>query len=237
MAEETETPDVAERGAGGASLDRRLYAQLLVFRGAGEIAPLCAALESVGVEGVLYADAHVPDGVGVLAMSEDPAFFVGPLREALAAPPFSGLTLDPSRTILGRSYAVGYERDLEETLLARPRRHALDPERPWAIWYPLRRSAGFERLPAEEKRAILGEHGTIGRSFAEAGLAVDVRLACHGLDRDDNDFAIGLMGRALHPLSALVQRMRATRQTAEHLSRLGPFFVGHVRWRSGSADG
>ena len=50
-------------------------------------------------------------------------------------------------------------------------------------------------------------------AFGAADYAHDVRLACHGLDRDDNDFVIGLIGKDLFPLSALVQAMRKTQQT------------------------
>jgi chlorite dismutase len=60
----------------------------------------------------------------------------------------------------------------------------------------------------------------------------DVRLACFGLDRDDNDFVIGLIGKELHPLSAVVQAMRNTQQTSRYLDRLGPFFVGRAIWQS-----
>ena len=57
---------------------------------------------------------------------------------------------------------------------------------------------------------ILMEHAGIGRAFGRAGLGYDVRLACHGLDKNDNDFVIGLLGGELHPLSVIVQRMRKT---------------------------
>src|SRR5262249_45576731 len=58
--------------------------------------------------------------------------------------------------------------------------------------------------------------------------AHDIRLACHGLDKDDNDFVVGLIGKELFPLSAIVQAMRKTQQTALYLERLGPFFVGRA---------
>ena len=69
-------------------------------------------------------------------------------------------------------------------------------------------------------------------AFGRAGLGHDIRLACHGLDKWDNDFVVGLLGPELHPLSIIVQRMRKTRQTSLHLERLGPFFVGRVAWQS-----
>ena len=78
-------------------------------------------------------------------------------------------------------------------------------------------------------------HGTVRLREGElplAGVRVDIRLACHGLDAKDNEFVIGLVGKALHPLSHLVQTMRKTRQTSEYISQMGPFFVGHVVARS-----
>jgi chlorite dismutase len=77
------------------------------------------------------------------------------------------------------------------------------------------------------------EHGTIGKSYAAADLAHDVRLACHGLDANDNEFVIGLIGKSLHPLSHIVQRMRSTRQTSEFINQMGPFFVGRAALRNG----
>jgi chlorite dismutase len=134
--------------------------------------------------------------------------------------------------MLGRTYALGYEPDLEETLIHRPRRTVLNPDWRWAIWYPLRRSGKFVQLSDQEQRTILAEHGAIGMTFGAGDYAHDVRLACHGLDRDDNDFVIGLIGKDLFPLSALVQAMRKTQQTALYLDRLGPFFIGRAIWQS-----
>jgi len=102
---------------------------------------------------------------------------------------------------------------------------------PWAIWYPLRRRGAFMQLSADEQRKILMEHGSIGRSFGEADYAHDIRLACHGLDTNDNDFVIGLTGKQLYPLSAIVQAMRITVQTSQYIERLGPFFVGKAVWQ------
>jgi chlorite dismutase len=76
------------------------------------------------------------------------------------------------------------------------------------VYYPLRRSGRFAQLPADEQRVILAEHGAIGMSFGAGDYAHDIRLACHGLDKDDNDFVIGLIGKELFPLSAIVQTMR-----------------------------
>lgn len=223
--------DVREHGANQQTSTRRLYMQLQAFGDCDDPKRLTGALERARVEGVLYADAADPLGVAVLGIAEDPAFFVGRWRELLGTEPFLGLRRKPEFTMFGRTYASGFETDLADWLLARPRRTALGPEWPWAIWYPLRRTGTFARLTPQEQGAILKEHAALGRTYGEADLAHDVRLACHGLDTHDNDFLIGLVGRELHPLSHLVQTMRRTAQTSEFIQTLGPFFVGHVLWR------
>ena len=228
--------DVAEHGRSAdgetTSLDRRLYMQLHAYCGARDTNALVTALEGAGITGTLYEDVNDPTGVALLTVSEDPEAFVSEHRAFLQAAPFSELDPKPELTMLGRTYAIGYEQDLEETLVERPRRRVLDPALPWAIWYPLRRSGSFEQLSRREQDTILMEHGGIGMAFGRAGLGYDIRLACHGLDRDDSDFVVGLLGPELHPLSIIVQRMRKTKQTSLHLERLGPFFVGRKAWSS-----
>lgn len=229
---ETTRVDVQERGANQQASDRRLFMQLQAFGACLDPKPLVRALESSRIEAVLYQDVNDPRGVGVLAMSEDPAFFVHGLREVLNAEPFAGLALKAELTMLGRTYASGFEQDLEEWLLRRPRRTALNPAWPWGIWYPLRRTGAFARLSPQEQGAIIREHSVLGRAYGDADLAHDVRLACHGLDAHDNDFVIGLVGKDLHPLSHLVQTMRKTAQTSQYIQTLGPFFIGHALWQS-----
>lgn len=224
--------DVRERGANQQRVDRRLFVQLQAFGGCTDAKPLVRALETARLETVLYQDVNDPRGVAVLGMSEDPTFFVGPLRDLLNAGPFGELTLKPDLTMLGRTYASGFEADLDEWLLRRPRRTALNPAWPWSIWYPLRRTGAFARLSAQEQGTIIREHSVLGRAYGDADLAHDVRLACHGLDTHDNDFVIGLVGRDLHPLSHLVHAMRKTVQTSQYIQALGPFFVGHALWQS-----
>jgi chlorite dismutase len=234
--EEREGADVAEHGRSAdgevTSLDRRLYMQLHAYGGARDSAALISALEAASLASVLYEDVNDPTGVALLTLSEAPEAFVAEHRGFLPSSPFADLAPKPELTMLGRTYAIGYEQDLEETLVVRPRGRVLDPALPWAIWYPLRRAGSFEQLSRREQDTVLMEHGGVGMAFGRAGLGYDIRLACHGLDRDDNDFVVGLLGPELHPLSIIVQRMRKTKQTSLHLERLGPFFVGRVAWQS-----
>jgi hypothetical protein len=233
---ESEKLDIVERGrardGSGVTSNRRLFMQLVAYGGSGDTTALVNALESNGIAGALYEDVNDPHGVALLTFSENPAYFVDDVRAFLRRAPFAELVPKPEYTMFGRTYALGYEPDLEDTLIRRPIKRALDPKLSWAIWYPLRRGGSFEQLPHKEQMAILMEHGSVGRAYGEAGYAHDVRLACHGLDKNDNDFLIGLLGPELFPLSSCVQRMRRTRQTSLHLERLGPFFVGRVAWQS-----
>ena len=231
-----EPPDISEKGGmkngQPQRSNERLFMQFLAFGGCTDSTPLVKALSAAPLTTVLYEDVNDPRGVAIVTLSQDPAEFVGPLRTVLNAPPFAALTQKPEYTMLGRTYSLGYEPDLTETLLDRPRRTVLTPAWNWSVWYPLRRSGRFAQLPVEEQRVILAEHGAIGMSFGVADYAHDIRLACHGLDKDDNDFIVGLIGKELYPLSRVVQDMRRTQQTALYLERLGPFFVGRAVYQS-----
>lgn len=212
--------------------DRRLFMQFLAFGECADTAAVTTAFSRSGVAGAVYEDINDPRGLGVLTLSEDPGEFVARVRPLLNGGPFASLVQKPEYTMLGRTYGLGYEPDLMDVLLHRPRRTVLNAEWPWAVWYPLRRSGRFAQLPEQEQRVILAEHGTIGRSFGAADLAHDIRLACHGLDKNDNDFIVGLIGKELYPLSAIVQTMRDTQQTSLYLERLGPFFIGRAVYQS-----
>jgi chlorite dismutase len=212
--------------------NRRMFMQLLVFElPANEIEAkvkeLTTALESSGIGGVIYADTMDPRALGLLTWSEDPSTFVRDVR-----PLFTGIlanaTMRPDFAMIGRTYALGHEPELLHWLLEHPVKNALNPETPWHVWYPLRRSGAFARLDPQDVSSMMREHGAIGHAYGQAGLGHDIRLACHGLDAKDNEFVIGLVGKELHPLSHLVQSMRKTRQTSEYIVQMGPFFVGYA---------
>ncbi|MEM9790625.1 MAG: chlorite dismutase family protein [Planctomycetota bacterium] len=220
-----DAPDLSEHGARGETSERRLFMRLIVVDGGVSTDAVAEALRKAGAEGCVYTDAHRPGGVGVLTIHEDPAALIERVDPALVGV-IESARVRPEMTMLGRSYALGHEPDLNDTLIERPRRHAHLPDCPWAVWYPLRRSGAFARLDREEQMAILREHGTIGMAYGQNGLAHDIRLASHGLDPHDNDFTVGLVAPELATISKLVEAMRPTVQTSTYLERLGPFFVG-----------
>ncbi len=234
MAERTgrariEPPDLDEKGGlrngEPQRSSTRLFMRLLAYGEAPPAREVSAALAAAGLEAVVYEDLNDPTGIAILGLSEAPDAFIDTFLPAIRRAVQSARQKH-ELTMFGRTYAIGYEPDLQDTLTGRPRRTVLNPEWKWAVWYPLRRNGAFARLTEEEQRRILAEHGTIGMAFGSADYAHDIRLACHGLDQNDNDFVIGLIGKELFPLSAVVQSMRKTQQTALYLDRLGPFFIG-----------
>lgn len=219
-----------------ATLNRRLFMQFLAFGDCHDVDPLIKALDESDLDAVLYLDVNDPQGVGFLTYHEDPTHFVTTVRGFLNREPFSSLKAKLEYTMLGRTYSIGYERNLEHVLVHRSGQRVCNPEWPWAIWYPLRRKGSFEQLTREQQMKLLGEHGTIGRAYGAADYGHDIRLACHGLDKNDNEFVVGLLGKELFPLSSIVQAMRKTQQTSTHMEKMGPFFIGKAIWQRNRAE-
>lgn len=235
-ASEEDKLDMLEHGAtkGGVpqTSNRRSYFQLQVFTECFDVQKVIDAVAKSGLLSVVYRDVLDPRGVGLLFMNEHPDVFVKDVRTLLTSSVFSALTPRPEMTMFGRTYALGREQDLEDWLLKKFQRNALNPAYPWAVWYPLRRKPEFAALERHEQGKILAEHGNLGRLYGEAGLGQDIRLNSFGIDAHDNEFVIGLVGPELYPLSRLVQDMRKTQQTIKFIQNLGPFFIGHKAWQS-----
>ena len=235
-----EALDLREKGAAKngqiQTTDRRMYFQLLCFTGASQSKTLLKKLKASKLDSVLYRDLNDPYGVGVLLMSEKPERFISEGSKIFSSKPFKKLIPKPELTMLGRTYSSGREQDLEDWMLNKYRRNALNSHWPWAVWYPLRRKPEFALLTREEQGKILMEHAMLGQSYGMSNFAYDVRLSCYGLDKNDNEFVIGLVGTDLYPLSRLIQDMRKTQQTSKYIQNLGPFFVGNVLWQSTYKD-
>lgn len=235
-APKAEAPDVNEYGAEKNGVrqqtSKRLFMQLLVYTGCSDPQKAASALRASGLESVLYLDVNDPKGIGVLFMGEDPSIFTDRVRKILTQKPFSQYIARQEFTMLGRTYSTGFEQDLEDWILQKPRRNAFNESLNWVVWYPLRRKGEFETLPKEEQRAALMEHAKLGMAYGQADLAHDIRLACHGIDKSDNEFVLGLLAHDLGVISKLVQDMRKTQQTSRYIQSMGPFFVGKVFFRN-----
>ncbi|MEM1294739.1 MAG: chlorite dismutase family protein [Verrucomicrobiota bacterium] len=213
------------------AIDRRLFMQLQVFSGVDRDAAV-DAMKSAKTPGVAYADLNDPRGIGVLLWDEDPLALSQQASETYSSEAFANASLRPEFTMLGRTYAFGREDDVTYWLTQRPIDSATFPDRPWAVWYPLRRKPEFYRLPRAEQAEMLREHGIIGHHYGSSGYATDIRLECFGMDANDNEFVLGLLSDRLYWLSRLVKDMRGTKQTGEFMNSLGPFFVGHTIYQS-----
>ncbi|MGE0704847.1 MAG: hypothetical protein AB7P22_13010, partial [Vicinamibacterales bacterium] len=149
-----EPPDLAEKGGvkngEPQRLNERLFMQLLAFGGCTDSRPLADALAASGLTAVLYEDIADPRGVALLTLDQDPNVFIDRLRPLLNRAPFYSLQQKPGLTMLGRTNSIGYEPDLREVLLERPKRTDLNPAWNWAVWNPLRRNGRFAQLPPEE---------------------------------------------------------------------------------------
>lgn len=224
--------DLAERGRDAEGnlikFDQRLFMQFTAYRRAN-VSAVANRFAEGNIQAVIYQDINDPHGCGVLAYCQDPGYLIDTIQTVTSTPEAG--ELQDEFTMLGRTYSIGYESDLNEVLINRPCQRVCDPATPWAVYYPVRRHGSFEQQPLGEQKKMLMEHGGIGHAFGKAGFATDIRLAGHGLNKDDNDFIIGLLGKELFPLSALVQRMRRTRQTSEFIEKMGPFFIGRAIWQ------
>ncbi len=226
--------DLSEKGRSAegkpVALDRRLFMQFMVYRNVN-IDLLVEQFENISAQAVIYQDLSDSKSIGIMVYCENPSYIVDQIQPILNRTELAEMEYREEFTMVGRTYSIGYEADLEDVLISRPARRICDKATPWAVYYPVRRSGSFERQPREEQRKMLMEHGGIGHAYGKAGFATDIRLAGHGLNKDDNDFIIGLLGQELFPLSALVQHMRRTRQTSEFIEKMGPFFVGRALWQ------
>jgi chlorite dismutase len=97
--------------------------------------------------------------------------------------------------MLGRTYAIGYEPDLPEAIPPPAAPHGAQHGLAVGGVVPAAPKRTVRAAPSEEQRVILAEHGAIGMSFGAADYAHDVRLACYGLDKSDNDFVIRPAGQ------------------------------------------
>ncbi len=131
-APQKEALDINEKGSPRAGVpqttNRRLYLQLQVYGNCKNSESLIHSLRTSGLESVLYADVNDPQGVAILFLTEDPSSLVTQSRKLLQSEPFASLTHKPEMTMLGRTYSTGREADLENWLLMKPRRNALNPD-------------------------------------------------------------------------------------------------------------
>ena len=140
MAEQMPPLDLSEKGKDKdgqvISLDRRLYMQFMAYGHCTDTSAIIDAMQSANIAGALYLDLNDPQGIGLVTLSEDPNHFMTDVRDLLNSAAFAGLQSKPEFAMFGRTYAIGYENDLEEAIIDRPTKKVVNPDLRWAIWYP-----------------------------------------------------------------------------------------------------
>ena len=234
--------DLSEHGTSSdgtpETLDKRLFVQLLVFDiepSSGPRAMVSALSRRLGekrIEAVIYADVNDPRGIGRLTWAEDPSQILDQVHPLLGGKRFAALTPRPGWVMLGRTSGPGGDEGLENWLIERPRNTILREDLTWAAWFPLRRTGEFNLMAEKDRGAIIKEQQDLVKNYGAADLVHHVRLACHGMDAEDNDTVVGLAASSLHPISHLVQAMRGTKGASSYTLKMGPFFVGRKIWQN-----
>lgn len=92
----------------------------------------------------------------------------------------------------------------------------------WLTVYPFVRSYEWYLLPTEERRAMLGEHGRKGRTFASV---LSNTVAAFALN--DYEWILGLEADDLTELVDLMRHLRET-EARRHVREEIPFFTGRL---------
>ncbi len=96
------------------------------------------------------------------------------------------------------------------------------PAQEWLTVYPFVRSRRWYLLPEEERRAMLVEHGMMGRAYP-AVLSNTVAAFALG----DFEWILALEAPVLHDLVDLMRHLRAS-QARRHVRLETPFFTGRL---------
>lgn len=94
------------------------------------------------------------------------------------------------------------------------------PAQDWAVVYPFVRSYEWYLLPEVERRALLVEHGTMGRAY-ESVLSNTVAAFALG----DYEWMLALEAPQLHDIVDLMRHLRAS-GARRHVREETPFFTG-----------
>jgi len=124
---------------------------------------------------VPYDGLQTPELNAFGCLRDDPDFFVTKLREFMCRPEFAALTPKLEYSMLGRSYALGHEPDLEDWLFEKPRRTATNPDWPWAVGIRALGPQYPQPSPLDNQKATSIDSGARGQ-IASRLLRLQVRL-------------------------------------------------------------
>jgi len=214
--------------------DNTLFLQLQVFDiepAAGPramVSALSRRLREKRIDGVIYGDANDHRGIGLLTWATNPGDILDNVHALLGGKRFSALTPRPGWVMFGR---VGSDQPYGTTVET-----LLNGSQSWAVWYPVRNKPEWGSLDAGSQQSVHDEHIEAAKSFIAEGRVSYARLACHGLDPEDNDYISYMAAADLGDISSLAEAIRGTAQVSTHTDKMGPVFVGRKIWQNPEAE-
>lgn len=183
--------------------------------GGGSPASAVAEVESTGVTVRGFYDVS-----GIRADSDLMVWLHGPAPEALQAGLRTLRRSTPLATLLPTWNALGVHREAEFNAEHRPSYlRGLAPQR-WITVYPFVRSYEWYLLPADERRAMLADHGRKG-----AGHRTVLTNTVAGFALGDYEWILALEAAELVDLVDLMRHLRET-EARRHVRAETPFYVG-----------
>jgi hydrogen peroxide-dependent heme synthase len=129
-----------------------------------------------------------------------------------------------------RPGSAGWEKEVEDALAQHrkamaPRLCPSIPEKKYICFYPMDRkraqSANWYRLPMEERRRLMREHGEIGRKYAQEV----TQIISGSIGFDDWEWGVDLFSDDPLAFKKLIYEMRFDEASALY-ALFGPFYVG-----------
>jgi chlorite dismutase len=182
---------------------------------ADELAALTAAL---GADDVVVRGYY--DVSGMRADADLLVWWHAPTADALQA---AGRALRRTAvgSVLSPSWsAIGLHREAEFNKSHQPAFLSGQPPRRWAAVYPFVRSYEWYLLPENERRALLAEHGLLGRDHPTV-LTNTVSAFALG----DYEWLLAIEADELHEIVDMMRHLRSS-ATRRHVREEIPFFTG-----------
>ena len=217
------SPDAALSAPAGTASDEALgYTLWAVLRrdraqraGTGDLAPTLATVAASGVTVRGFYDVS-----SIRADADLMVWLHGPAPERLQAALRTLRRSDPFATLLPTWNVLGVHREAEFNAAHLPAfLRGLPPQR-WLTVYPFVRSYDWYLLPADERRAMLADHGRKGASHHSV---LSNTVAAFGLG--DYEWILALEAPELVDLVDLMRHLRET-EARRHVRLETPFYVG-----------
>ena len=183
--------------------------------GHGDLAPALAAVEATGVTVRGFYDVS-----SIRADADLMVWLHGPVPERLQAALRTLRRSEPLATLLPTWNVLGVHREAEFNAAHAPAfLRGLPPQR-WLTVYPFVRSYDWYLLPADERRAMLADHGRKGASHRSV---LSNTVASFALG--DYEWILALEAPELVDLVDLMRHLRET-DARRHVREETPFYVG-----------